>query len=128
MNYKNIFSGFSVDDIQKAKKFYMEVLGLEVVDTGMGLEIHLPQGGAIFAYAKGTFHQPASFTILNFEVENINDVIDELIKKGVIFERYDALPALQDEKGVLRGKAAGMGPNIAWFKDPAGNILSILEN
>lgn len=128
MTYKNIFSGFSVTDLQKTKTFYADVLGLEVTDNhGMGLELHLPQGGSVFIYKKPD-HQPAGFTILNLEVEYIDEAVDELTQKGITFERYENLPAPQDEKGILHGKAAGHGPNIAWLTDPSGNILSILEN
>ncbi len=80
----------------------------------------------VFVYEKAD-HQPATFTVLNFYVDDINQAIDELVDKGVVFERYDSLPAPQDERGVLRGRAAGEGPDIAWFKDPAGNIFSVLQ-
>lgn len=121
------FSGFSVDDLGEAKRFYTEVLGLELEDESMGLRFKLPGGGTVFVYQKDG-HQPATFTILNFVVENIDTAVDELISHGVIFERYDTMPAEQDEKGILRGLAANQGPDIAWFKDPADNILSILQD
>src|SRR6266705_2091338 len=120
------FSGFSVDDLAKAKEFYTEILGLRVDSGGMGLRLHLPGGGIVFVYPKGD-HQPATFTILNFEVDNIDEAVDELTNRGVRFEHYDAGPKT-DEKGILRGRAQNMGPDIAWFKDPAGNILSVLED
>jgi len=121
------FSGFSVRDITEAKQFYETTLGLTVKDTGMGLELHLGSELIIFVYQKEN-HVPAEFTILNFPTDDINATIDQLVAKGVVFERYDGMPAPQDERGVLRGKAAGQGPDIAWFKDPSGNILSVLTN
>ena len=122
----NAFSGFSVKDLEEAKAFYGERLGCTIDDGGMGLELQFPNGHTVFIYEKED-HVPASFTILNFPVDDIDAAIESLIEAGIKLERYDNLPAPQDEKGVLRGKAAGMGPDIAWFKDPAGNILAILE-
>lgn len=119
---KKAFSGFSVDNLANAKAFYAETLGLKVDHEGVGLRLHLPGGGTVFMYRKDR-HQPATFTILNFEVENIEEAVDELIRRGVQFEHYEDGPKT-DERGILRG----FGPNIAWFKDPAGNILSVLEN
>ena len=119
------FSGFSVDDINAAKEFYGTTLGIEVAEDAMGLTLKIAGGNPIFVYAKPD-HQPASFTILNFPVDDIDAVVDELSAKGVTFEHYEAMH--QDEKGIARGKAANMGPDIAWFKDPAGNILSVLQN
>src|SRR3954471_9058609 len=115
---KAAFSGFSVDDADRAKAFYSETLGLKVEDTGMGLQLHLPDGGKVFVYAKEG-HSPASFTILNFVVSNIDEAVAELAGQDVTFERYDGMN--QDDKGIARGKEHNMGPNIAWFKDPAGN-------
>ena len=123
---KAAFSGFSVDDLAKAKKFYSETLGLRVDDDGVGLRLHLPGGGAVFAYPKAE-HQPATFTILNFKVDNIDEAVDDLSNRGVQFEHYEDGPKT-DEKGILRGRKQNMGPDIAWFKDPAGNILSVLED
>lgn len=120
------FSGFSVDSLTKAKQFYGELLGLEVQEDGMGLQLNLGSGTTVFIYEKEG-HTPATFTILNFPVADINVAVDELVAKGVVFERYDNLPDEQDQRGVLRGLAAGMGPDIAWFKDPAGNVLSMLQ-
>ena len=121
------FSGFSVKDLSKAKKFYTDVLGLTVVEEkGMGLQLNLPQGGQVFVYDKAN-HVPATYTILNFVVENIDDAVEELTKKGVTFEQYHMKEMPQDEKGILRGLAAHMGPDIAWFLDPAGNIFAILQ-
>ncbi|HEX7633545.1 MAG TPA: VOC family protein [Candidatus Saccharimonadales bacterium] len=121
------FSGFSVTDQQEAKDFYTGTLGLEVKDDQMGLHLQLPGGGEVFIYSKED-HQPATFTVLNLVVEDIDAAVDALVEKGVTMERYDNLPAPADEKGILRGKAAGQGPDIAWFKDPSGNILSVLQD
>jgi catechol 2,3-dioxygenase-like lactoylglutathione lyase family enzyme len=121
---KAAFSGFSVDDLARAKAFYAETLGLKVDDEGAGLRLHLPGGGGVFVYPKDD-HQPATFTILNFEVDNIDAAVDALRDKGVQFEHYEDIPT--DEKGVLRGISKNLGPDIAWFKDPAGNVLSVLE-
>jgi catechol 2,3-dioxygenase-like lactoylglutathione lyase family enzyme len=114
------FSGFSVDDLDRAKQFYGETLGLNVSENPAGLELQLGGGGRVFVYPKAN-HEPATFTILNFQVGDIERAVDELTAAGVTFERYDGFPS--DEKGISRGG----GPNIAWFKDPAGNILSVLE-
>ena len=119
------FSGFSVDNQKSAEEFYRDTLELEVASDEMGLHLHLPGGVEVFVYEKPD-HQPASFTILNFVVEDIDAAVDALVEKGVAIEHYDF--AHQDEKGIARGKAANMGPDIAWFKDPAGNVLSVLQN
>ncbi len=124
---KAAFSGFSVDDIEKAKEFYTKTLGLEVADDTMGLELKLPGGGSTFAYPKED-HQPATFTILNFVVEDIDAAVDDLKSNGVKMEIYDNMPFKQDEKGIARGLTANQGPDIAWFKDPAGNILAVLQD
>jgi len=118
------FSGFSVDDLSQARAFYADTLGLKVVDDGPGLRLHLPGGGSVLAYPKKN-HQPAAYTMLNLVVEDIDGAVDELIGRGVHFERYEGMPI--DEKGVLRGRSMNMGPDIAWFKDPAGNILAVLQ-
>lgn len=118
------FSGYSVDDIAAATAFYRDTLGLTVEDTGMGLDIGLPGGQHVFLYQKDD-HAPATFTVLNFEVADIDAAVAELTAAGVSLERYDGMP--QDDSGVMRGKAAGQGPDIAWFLDPAGNVLSILN-
>lgn len=121
------FSGFSVDDIEAARKFYGDLLGLNVNVDEMGMSIKITGGNPIFVYPKDD-HQPATFTILNFPVTDIDAAVDELAAKGVAFERYEGFPFDQDEKGIARGKAAGMGPDIAWFKDPAGNTLAVLSD
>jgi predicted enzyme related to lactoylglutathione lyase len=118
------FSGFSVNDLAKAKEFYGTTLGLDVKDGPMGLEIKITGSNSIFVYQKDD-HQPATYTVLNFPVEDIDAAVDELVKKGVSFEQYEGMT---DEKGVARGVAAKRGPDIAWFKDPAGNILSVLND
>jgi catechol 2,3-dioxygenase-like lactoylglutathione lyase family enzyme len=125
MKAKAAFSGFSVDDLAKAEKFYTEILDVKVDDEGgMGLQLHLPNGGTVFVYSKDD-HQPATFTILNFVVDDIDEAVKELKDKGVTFEHYDGMT---DEDGIARGIAANRGPDIAWFKDPAGNIVSVLQD
>jgi len=126
VNAKYIFSGFSVNDSDEAKKFYTETLGLKQVDEKMGLRFELPGGGVIFVYQKDD-HQPATFTILNLIVDDIDQTVDELSKQGIKLEIYDNMPGKQDEKGIMRGLSANMGPDIAWFKDPAGNIISVIQ-
>jgi catechol 2,3-dioxygenase-like lactoylglutathione lyase family enzyme len=113
------FSGFSVDDIPKAKQFYGETLGLTVTEEHGLLTLHIAGDRPTLVYPKED-HEPASFTILNFPVDDVEAVVDALTERGVAFERYDGFP--QDEKGIMRGE----GPDIAWFKDPAGNVLSVL--
>jgi catechol 2,3-dioxygenase-like lactoylglutathione lyase family enzyme len=120
------FSGFSVDDLATAKGFYSGILGLKVDDQGMGLNLHLPGGGSVFVYSKPD-HQPATFTILNFVVGDIDAAVEELTGRGVKFEHYAEGPKT-DSKGIARGRARNQGPDIAWFKDPAGNFLSVLED
>jgi catechol 2,3-dioxygenase-like lactoylglutathione lyase family enzyme len=118
------FSGFSVDDIEAARAFYSDVLGLDVtVDHGM-LSIQLTGDVAVLAYPRPT-RDPASYTMLNLPVEDIDAAVDELVRRGVTMLRYDGMP--QDDRGVMRGRAAGQGPDIAWFTDPAGNIISVLQ-
>lgn len=113
------FSGFSVDDIPKAKQFYGETLGLRVSEANGMLRLHHAGNRETLVYPKGESHSPASFTILNFPVDDIDRAVDELGARGVRLESYDGL----DEKGVMRHG----GPFIAWFKDPAGNILAVLQ-
>lgn len=125
--YIAAFSGFSVDDLAKAKEFYSNILGLKLEDEKMGLQFSLPGGGKLFVYDKLN-HAPATYTALNFVVENIDKAVDELVTKGITFEQYNMKEMPQDDKGIARGKKANMGPDIAWFTDPAGNILSLIEN
>jgi predicted enzyme related to lactoylglutathione lyase len=117
---RNAFSSFSVNDLQKAKQFYSQTLGLKVNESEMGLEIH-PGDTDVFIYPKPN-HTPASFTVLNFLVDDIDKAVDELQKNGVRFEQYDG-EIKTNQKGIHHNG----GPSIAWFKDPAGNILSVLE-
>jgi catechol 2,3-dioxygenase-like lactoylglutathione lyase family enzyme len=116
------FSSFSANDLKKAKEFYGETLGLGIAETKEGLELHLAGGNSIFIYPKPN-HTPASFTVLNFPVKNIEEAVDELVDAGCRLEHYE-LPELKTDK---RGIASGPGMKIAWFKDPAGNILSVIE-
>ena len=115
------FSGFAVDDIPKAQEFYGRTLGLDVTEQHGQLFLHIAGGSKILVYPKPD-HAPASFTILNFPVGDIEEAVDELNRRGVRFESYEG-ELKTDEKGIFRGG----GPLIAWFKDPAGNILSVLE-
>jgi predicted enzyme related to lactoylglutathione lyase len=120
-NKTKAFSGFAVDDIAAAKKFYGETLGLDVSEEYGMLTLHIHEGGDIIIYPKED-HTPATYTILNFPVVDVDQAVDQLSERGVTFERYEGFE--QDEKGVARGD---QGPAIAWFTDPAGNILSVLE-
>jgi catechol-2,3-dioxygenase len=120
----NAFSSFSVDDIDKAKHFYKEVAGLNTSEDKMGLMLQLPDKNMVYLYQKDN-HQPASFTVLNFVVDDIDEAATSLADSGVALERYDNIG--QDEKGIARGRSNQTGPDMAWFKDPAGNILSILK-
>lgn len=115
------FSSFSVNDLRKAREFYGKTLGLEVAETKEGLELDL-EGSAVFIYPKPN-HMPASFTVLNFSVNDINEAVDELVGLGLRLEQYDLPDLRTDERGIAKGP----GPKIAWFKDPAGNILSVVE-
>ena len=115
------YSGFSVDDIPAAAAFYSDVLGLEVSEENGMLTLHLAGGTNVLAYPKPN-HTPATFTILNFPVDDIDATVDELTKRGVVFERYEGFD--QQDNGVTRNMG---GPPIAWFTDPAGNIMSVLE-
>jgi catechol 2,3-dioxygenase-like lactoylglutathione lyase family enzyme len=116
------FSSFSANDLQKAKQFYGDTLGLKVTEEEMGvLMLHIAGGTQILVYPKDD-HTPATSTVLNFPVDDIDKAVDELGQRGVTFERYKGFG--QDEKGIARGET---GPYIAWFKDPAGNVLSVLQ-
>lgn len=117
------FSGFSVNDIEKAQQFYGSTLGLEVKLNEMGvLDVTLPGGGSTIIYPKPN-HEPATFTVLNFVVSNIEDAVKHLKEKGVQFESYDHPQLKTDDDNIMRGN----GPTIAWFTDPAGNILSLIQ-
>lgn len=119
------FSGFSVDDIDAAREFYGTTLGLDVSDNPMGfLELRLASGGSILVYSKPN-HEPASFTILNFPVADIDAAVDELIERGVQTKIYSDAEFPFDSRGIVRG--GGQGPDIAWFRDPAGNVLAVMQ-
>ena len=126
-----VFSSFSVDNIAKAREFYGGMLGYEV-ETPPGMEeygmmeLHLKHGYHLMVYEKPD-HQPASFTILNFVVPDIDKTIGELEAKGVNMLQYNNDDYPQDEKGVARGLTTGMGPDMAWFNDPAGNVLGVMQ-
>lgn len=120
------FSGFSVDDVSRAMDFYSQVLGLEVEEGGPGFTLKLTGGTNILVYGKPD-HQPAAFTVLNFPVKDIDATADKLIAAGVSFEKYDMGDMELDERGIFHSDNPDLGPSIAWFKDPAGNVLSILE-
>jgi catechol 2,3-dioxygenase-like lactoylglutathione lyase family enzyme len=115
------FSGFSVNDIPAAAAFYRDTLGLTVDEQNGMLRLHLGGGGTVLVYPKQN-HEPATYTVLNFSVDDIESAVDALTGRGVQFERYDEMPA--DEKGIVR---AGQGPAIAWFTDPAGNVIAVLQ-
>jgi predicted enzyme related to lactoylglutathione lyase len=115
------FSGFSVDDVPKAKSFYADVLGLNVSEEFGMLTLHIAGDRDILVYPKGSDHVPATYTILNFPVDDIDAAVDALTERGVRFVRYDGME--QDAKCIARGE----GPPIAWFTDPAGNVLSVIQ-
>lgn len=118
------FSGYSVTDLAAAGAFYSDVLGLDVVEEPAGLGLNFANGHQVFLYPKDD-HAPATFTVLNFPVADIDAAVDALTAKGVQFQRYEGEMAT-DAKGVFRGAAQDAGPDIAWFTDPAGNILSVM--
>lgn len=124
MIFKNTkaFSSFSVDDLEEAKKFYGQTLGVEVSESEEGLNLQIKGGNDVFIYPKPD-HVPANFTVLNFVVDDVDRTVDELTKLGIRFQIYNKGELKTDDKGIFQGK-----PKIAWFKDPAGNFLSILEN
>jgi catechol 2,3-dioxygenase-like lactoylglutathione lyase family enzyme len=122
LNPNEAFSGFAVDDLPKAKAFYGTTLGLDVTEENGLLMLSIGGGKQVLVYPKGD-HVPATYTILNFPVDDVDQAVDALTAAGVAFEHYD-MPGLEtDEKGIVRGN----GPDIAWFRDPAGNILSVLK-
>lgn len=125
LKIKSSFSSFSVDDMEKARAFYEKTLGISVRENKeMGLNLELP-GGKVFIYQKDN-HEPATFTVLNIVVQNIDKAVQKLKEEGVEFEMYEGLH--QDKDGIARGRKADMGPDMAWFKDPSGNILSIIQS
>lgn len=117
------FSGFSVKDLAAARAFYEGTLGLEVEEGAMGLTLKVPGTNGIFIYQKDD-HAPATYTILNFPVDDIDQAVAGLKDKGVVFEHYKDMT---DENGIARGRAHNAGPDIAWFTDPSGNVLSVLH-
>lgn len=120
------YSSFAVDDLRKAEEFYGRTLGIEttVLDEEAGLLVLRVAGGRnVLVYARPN-HRPAEYTVLNFPVDDVEGAVDELAGRGVSFERYEGFD--QDERGIARG--GGRGPDIAWFKDPAGNVLAVLED
>jgi catechol 2,3-dioxygenase-like lactoylglutathione lyase family enzyme len=118
------FSGFSVDDIAAAKEFYTRVLEMSVGELNGMLQLQIRPDVAVLVYPSDR-HRPASYTLLNFPVDDIDAAVDELVRRGVTIERYDGVP--HDDKGIVRGRASNQGPDIAWFKDPAGNVVSVLQ-
>jgi catechol 2,3-dioxygenase-like lactoylglutathione lyase family enzyme len=123
LKHSKAFSSFSVNDLQKAKKFYADTLGLNVIDNPMGLiELQIAGSNNIMIYPKPA-HEPATYTVLNFPVDDIEKTVDELTAKGIVFEQYEG-EIKTNEKGISTDPRS---PKIAWFKDPAGNILSVLE-
>jgi catechol 2,3-dioxygenase-like lactoylglutathione lyase family enzyme len=122
LNGTTAFSGFSTNDIPAAKRFYGDTLGLNVTEEMGALSLKFPNGHSVFIYPKDD-HQAATYTALNFEVDDIDRAVDDLVAKGITFERYDGPDFNQDERGIMRDQ----GPPIAWFKDPAGNILSLIK-
>jgi catechol 2,3-dioxygenase-like lactoylglutathione lyase family enzyme len=115
------FSGFAAPDIEQARQFYGDVLGIKVTEENGLLTLHLNDGERPTLIYPKPDHEPANFTILNFQVDDVEQAVDALTERGVSFERYEDFP--QDEKGIMRGQ----GPDIAWFKDPAGNVLAVLN-
>jgi len=121
VTYGTPFSGFSVSDIPAAKAFYSDVVGLPVEDApGDALSLDLGDDHHVFIYPKGAAHTPASFTVLNLPVDDVSAAVRELTARGAVFERYEGMP--QDELGVMKGN----GPDIAWFTDPSGNVISVV--
>lgn len=125
-SYNDAFSSFSVNDLATAKGFYGNTLGLDVSETPEGLSVRFTRGVNVFIYPKPD-HAPAAFTVLNFKVDHIADTVRELRAKGIKFESFSG-DIETDETGVFRGRNKGKGPDIAWFKDPAGNFISILTS
>lgn len=121
------FSGFSVDDLDAARRFYRDTLGLPVRDNAMGaLELDLTEGSSVFVYAKGEAHAPASYTVLNLVVPNIDEAVTELEAAGVSLIRYPDFD--QDERGIARSTEPSQGPTIGWITDPAGNVIALIED
>ena len=115
------FSGFAVDDLAKAREFYGDTLGIDLIEENGMIGLHIADSGDIMIYPKDD-HVPATYTILNFPVKDVDEAVDELVERGISFERYEDFE--HDERGIVRDAD---GPAIAWFTDPAGNILSVLQ-
>jgi predicted enzyme related to lactoylglutathione lyase len=124
LNESKAFCGYSTNDAAKARHFYQELLGLNVSGEMGMVVLNLPGENKVIIYPKGEYHTPATFTVLNFPVEDIDKTVDELTQRGIVFEHYGE-QFKQDEKGIARDPR---GPFIAWFKDPAGNILSVVQD
>ena len=124
LTHSEAFSGFSAPDIEAARRFYGDTLGLETSEDNGLLTLHIAGDRNVLVYPKPD-HEPATFTVLNFPVDDIDAAVDELAERGVEFERYEGFG--QDEKGIARAQGGQEGPPIAWFRDPAGNILAVLE-
>lgn len=122
----NAFSSFSTDDLGAAKRFYGETLGVEVVETPEGLELHVAGGTPVFVYPSDNYTAP-KHTVLNFPVEDIDAAVEELARRGVSMEHYDLPEIKTDEKGILRDNGESGPRAIAWFKDPAEHVLSVLQ-
>jgi len=122
VNYKSAFSGFAVSDLNAAREFYADVLRIDVEEENGMLILMLDEGTRPTLIYPKPDHEPATYTILNFEIEDIDEAVDELMDRGVDFELYDGFG--QDERGVMRTQ----GPPIAWFRDPSGNILALIES
>lgn len=122
-NFQHTFYSFSVDNLEKADRFYSKIIGVKTERNPMGLRLILNEGSAAFVYEKAD-HQPATFTILNFSVNNLDEAVDQLKSNGIELEYYEGLT---DETRVRRGLRQNEGPDIAWFKDPAGNVLSVIQ-
>ena len=118
------FASFSVNDLAKARAFYRDLLGLDVTDRSEGLELDVGGGSKVFVYEKPD-HSPATYTILNFPVDNVETAVEQLKSIGIRFEQYDKPDLKTDSRGIMRGPS---GPTIAWFKDPAGNVMSVLDS
>jgi catechol 2,3-dioxygenase-like lactoylglutathione lyase family enzyme len=122
LKYNKAFSSFSVKDLKQARQFYSEVLGMEVSESEYTLDLKIGDGKSVMVYPKDN-HSPASFTVLNFPVDDVDKAVDDLVGKGIVFEIYNEPGLKTDERGIMRGE----GPLIAWFKDPFGNVLSVIQ-
>lgn len=122
----NTYFCWSVDNLTQAKAFYHETLGIEIEELTHRLRLHLPGGSTAIVYEKAD-HYAANYTILDLVVDDIDEAVDELAKRGVVFKQQKNLPVQQDKRQIMRGSQHDMGPDIAWFNDPAGNTLAVLQ-